>query len=443
VNDLNYSPADAALARRRLIAQLEPGDVVLIPAAEEQVRNSDVHFRFRQDSDFLYLTAFDEPEALAVIERLEDGGRYTLFVRPKDPAREVWDGFRAGVEGATETYAADAAFSLADLAERLPQMIDGATRLVYPVDLPGFDRRVAGWRDGLRKKSRLGARVPSLSLDLRGLVHEMRVIKSEHEVALMAEAAQISCDAHKRGMLAGVPGTSENALEGVIEGHFRAAGAQRFAYPSIVATGANGCVLHYTLNAAELADGDLLLVDAGAEYCGFAADITTTWPANGRFSAAQRRVYEAVLAVQREVVDAVRPGATFNGLNELANRRLTEAMVGLGLLPADEPVEALIEGKAYSAYYMHTIGHWLGMDVHDVGSYGSDRNRPFEPGMALTVEPGIYIAPGSEAPVELQGIAVRIEDDLVVTAHGHRNLTADLPRSADEIEAFIAAGRAG
>jgi Xaa-Pro aminopeptidase len=228
----------------------------------------------------------------------------------------------------------------------------------------------------------------------------------------------------------------------VIEGHFRGAGAQRFAYPSIVATGANGCVLHYTANASDLADGDLLLVDAGAEYCGYASDITTTWPASGRFSDAQRKVYEAVLTVQREVVAAVRPGATFKMLNELANRRLTEAMVGLGLLPADEPLEALIERKAYSAYYMHTIGHWLGMDVHDVGSYGSDRTRPFEPGMALTVEPGIYIAPGSEAAPELQGIAVRIEDDLVVTAQGNRNLTADLPRSADAIEAFIAAGRA-
>jgi Xaa-Pro aminopeptidase len=442
VTDLAYHPSAAAAARARLIEQLEPGDVALIPAATEQVRNSDVHFRFRQDSNFFYLTAFDEPDALAVIERHETGATYTLFVRPKDPLREVWDGFRAGVDGATATYGANAAHSVAEIGERLPEMIDGAERLVYPVDLPGFEKRVANWRGSLRKKVRLGAQVPTLTLDLRGLVHELRAIKSAHEVALMAEAARISCEAHKRGMVAGVPGSQENRVEGVIEGHFRGAGAQRFAYPSIVASGANGCVLHYTSNDARLGDNDLLLVDAGAEYCGYAADITTTWPASGHFSAAQRKVYEAVLAVQRTVVAAVRPGATFKELNELANRHLTEAMVELGLLPRDESIDALLERKAYSAFYMHTIGHWLGMDVHDVGSYGSDRQRPFQPGMALTVEPGLYIAPGSEAPLELQGIAVRIEDDLVVTEEGHRNLTADLPRSVDEIEAYIAAERA-
>jgi Xaa-Pro aminopeptidase len=442
VTNLAYHPNAAAAARDRLIEQLEPGDVALVPAATEQVRNNDVHYRFRQDSNFFYLTAFDEPDALAVIERHERETTYTLFVRPKDPLREVWDGFRAGIDGATKTYGAGAAHSVAEIDERLPQIIDGAKRLVYPVDLPGFETRVAGWRAHLRKKVRLGAQVPTLTLDLRGLVHELRAIKSDHEVALMAEAARISCEAHKRGMVIGTPGSQENRLEGVIEGHFRAEGAQRFAYPSIVASGANGCVLHYTSNDGRLGDDDLLLVDAGAEYCGYAADVTTTWPASGRFSPAQRKVYEAVLDVQRTVVAAVRPGATFNELNELANRHLTVAMVELGLLPSDEPIDALLERKAHRAYYMHTIGHWLGMDVHDVGSYGSDRQRPFQAGMALTVEPGIYIAPGSAAPLELQGIAVRIEDDLVVTEDGHRNLTVDVPRSVDEIEAYIAAERA-
>lgn len=439
-----YLSADAAQQHRvRLINELRAGDLMVVPAAVMTQRNNDVQHRFRQDSDFYYLTAFGEPGALAVISKDDQGAQFTLFVLPKDPEREVWDGFRCGVEGACERFGADQAFSVQEIDAKMPELLDGADRVIYPMNQNGFETRMAGWRKTIQAKVRLGARCPSVFVDLGSIVHELRLIKSDHELELMERAGQISVAAHCAAMTAGKPGSSEHELEGLIEGEFRRAGATRFAYPSIVAAGANGCVLHYHENDTTIADHDTLLIDAGCEYAGYASDITVTWPASGRFTDPQRRVYEAVLRVHQNVVNAVRPGATFKQLNEMACRGLLEEMKGLGLVDADKSIDELMEAHAYKPYYMHSIGHWIGMDVHDVGSYGKDRSRAFEPGMVLTIEPGIYISPDAEdAPAELRGLAVRIEDDIAVTQGAPRNLTHGLPRTVDEIHRFMDETRA-
>jgi Xaa-Pro aminopeptidase len=440
---MHLSSQAAQRHRQRLIEKLLPGDLLILPAASLTSRNSDVSHRFRQNSDFYYLTAFPEPGAYALIRRQEKAAVYTLFVPPKCPEREVWDGFRVGVSGAVEHFAADDAYSLDEIDAKMPDLIDGAQRLIYPLGHDQLEAKVRTWRRSLLAKARLGATCPSVVVDSGSIVHELRLIKDEHELELMERAAQISVAAHCKGMTAGVPGFSEHQLEGLIEGEFRAGGAARFAYPSIVASGSNGCVLHYHENDSTIADGDMLLIDAGGEYAGYASDITVTWPANGHFSEPQRRLYESVLRVQLAVVDAVRPGATFKQLNTLACRLLLGEMQGLGLVDAEKSIDELFEAKAYMPYYMHSIGHWIGMDVHDVGAYGKDRSRPFEPGMVLTVEPGLYIAPdASEAPAEFRGLAVRIEDDLAVTTGAARNLSHGLPRSVAEIEAFMARTRA-
>lgn len=429
--------------RNRLVAALQPGDLVLLPAAKHTTRNNDVHHRFRQDSDFYYLTGFLEADAVAVIGKTEEGVQFSLFVLPKDPEREVWDGYRCGTQGACDQYRADASYSIDEIDDVMPGLIDGATRLIYPVENEAFERRVAQWRGRVQAKVRLGAQCPTTFVSLSSIVHELRLIKDDYELDLMERAGQISVAAHRAAMTAGVPGSSEYALEGLIEGSFRQAGALRFAYPSIVAAGANGCVLHYQTNNDTIKEGDMLLIDAGCEYAGYASDITVTWPASGRFTEAQAKVYEAVLRVQQEVVAAVRPGATFKQLNTIACEGLLREMQALGLVDTERAIDELMEAQAYKPYYMHSIGHWIGMDVHDVGSYGKDRSRPFEPGMVLTVEPGIYIAPdATDAPAELRGIAVRIEDDIAVTTGEPRNLTHGLPRTVQEIHEFMDATRA-
>ena len=429
--------------RKRLANTLHTGDLVIVPAARLTTRNNDVHHRFRQDSDFYYLTAFLEPDAIAVIKKQETTTDYILFVLPKNPEREVWDGYRCGIEGAGTEFGADKAYSIDQVDEIMPNLIDGSTRVIYPINDASFDQRFGKWRKAVQAKVRLGAQCPSTFVELGSLVHEQRLIKDDYELDLMERAGQISVAAHCAAMTAGKPGSSEHELEGLIEGEFRKAGAQRFAYPSIVAAGANGCVLHYHNNDTRIKDGDMLLIDAGCEYAGYAADITVTWPASGRFTEPQSRVYEAVLRVQQEVVDAVRPGATFKQLNTMACRGLLIEMQKLGLVDANTSIDQLMEEQAYKPYYMHSIGHWIGMDVHDVGSYGKERNRPFEPGMVVTVEPGLYIPlDADDAPAELRGIAVRIEDDIAVTDDEPRNLTHGLPRSVDEIHRFMDETRA-
>lgn len=437
MSDLNYADH-----RQQLLAAMEVGDLALVPAADLVTRNNDVHFRFRQDSDFRHLTGFCEPGALAVLAKEESGeNRFLLFVPPRDPAREIWDGARAGVEGALRDFGANEAFDLSAIDSKVPELLENRRRILYPLGHP-IGGRIDRWRAQLEAKVRQGVQVPASHLDLRHLLHEQRLIKNAAELSVMARAAQISAEAHRKAMIEGRPGSTENHLEGLIEGYFRSAGAERMAYGSIVATGSNGCVLHYIENNSVIADGDMLLIDAGAELDGYAADITTTWPANGRFGEGQRRLYEAVLNVQLDLVARVRPGTSFKELNQATVEQLTSAMQDLGLLSTDKSVAELVEEEAYKRYYMHGIGHWLGRDVHDVGSYGLKRNRSFEPGMVLTIEPGIYIPADDEnAPPALRGLAVRIEDDIVVGEGAPEVLTHDLPRSVDEIETFMAQGR--
>ena len=434
-----YLSTEAARRHRaRLINTLETGDLVIIPAARPTTRNNDVHHRFRQNSDFYYLTAFREPNAVAVIKKNETTADYILFVLPKDPEREVWDGYRCGVEGACTRFDADKAYSIDELDEVMPDLLDGSTRVICPINDSVFDQQLSGWRQSVLAKVRLGAQCPATFVELGSLVHEQRLIKDDYELDLMEQAGQISVAAHCAAMTAGQPGSSEHELEGLIEGEFRKGGAIRFAYPSIVAAGANGCVLHYHDNDTRIEEGDLLLIDAGCEYAGYASDITVTWPASGRFTEPQRRVYEAVLRVQQEVVAEVRTGSTFKQLNAMACRGLLREMQELGLVDAKKSIDQLMEEQAYKPYYMHSIGHWIGMDVHDVGSYGKERNRPFEPGMVVTIEPGLYIPlDAMDAPADLRGIAVRIEDDIAVTKGSPRNLTHGLPRSVDEIHRFM------
>lgn len=424
--------------RTRLAHTLETGDLVIVPAARLTTRNNDVQHRFRQDSDFYYLTAFREPDAVAVIKKHEHKIRYILFVLPKNPEREVWDGHRCGIEGARTDFGADEAHSIDRIDELMPDLLEGSNRVIYPTSNASFDQQFVKWRQSVQAKVRLGAQCPSTFVELGSIVHEQRLFKDDDELELMEHAGQISVAAHRAAMTAGKPGSSEQELEGLIEGEFRKRGAQRFAYPSIVAAGSNGCVLHYHNNDTSIKDGDMLLIDAGCEYAGYASDITVTWPASGRFSPAQQKVYEAVLRVQQKVVDAVRPGSTFKQLNTMACRGLLREMQLLGLVDASTSLDELMEQEAYKPYYMHSIGHWIGMDVHDVGSYGKDRSRPLEPGMVVTIEPGLYIPTDAEdAPAELRGIAVRIEDDIAVTKGEPRNLTHGLPRSVEEIHRFM------
>ena len=439
---LKMTTIDYQSHRAQLLREMEVGDLAVVPAGDLTTRNNDVHYRFRQDSDFRHLTGFCEPGALAVLVKEESGSdRFLLFVPPKDPTREVWDGPRAGVEGALADFGADEAFELSAIDEKLPKLLENRRRVLYPLGAP-IGKRIEKWRLQLGRRVRLGVEAPSLYVDLRSLLHEQRVRKETGELQAMRRAAQISAEAHRKAMIEGRPGSTENHLEGVIEGYFRSAGAERIAYGSIVAAGANGCVLHYINNNSVISDGEMLLVDAGAEVDGYAADITTTWPANGRFGEAQRRLYSAVLEVQQDLVRRVRPGSSFRELNQEAVQQLTAAMQDLGLLDGDSSVDDLVEAEAYKPYYMHSIGHWLGRDVHDVGGYGTERGRPFEPGMVLTIEPGIYVPADDEtAPPALRGLAVRIEDDVLVTADEPENLTADLPRTAEAIEQFIGQGR--
>ena len=376
-----------------------------------------------------------------MIGKTDEGNQFSLFVLPKDPERGLGrlplrHSRRLRLIPCRRVVLID------EIDDVTPGLIDGATRLIYPVENEAFEQRCAVARSGQGESSTRRAMSDDF-VSLSSIVHELRLIKDDYELDLMERAGQISVAAHRAAMTAGVPGSSEYALEGLIEGSFRQAGALRFAYPSIVAAGANGCVLHYQTNNDTIKEGDMLLIDAGCEYAGYASDITVTWPASGRFTEAQAKVYEAVLRVQQDVVAAVRPGATFKQLNTIACEGLLREMQALGLVDAERSIDELMEAQAYKPYYMHSIGHWIGMDVHDVGSYGKDRSRPFEPGMVLTVEPGIYIAPDApDAPAELRGIAVRIEDDIAVTTGEPRNLTHGLPRTVQEIHEFMDATRA-
>ena len=418
--------------------RMDQDSIAIIPSARETTRSNDTHYRFRQDSDFLYLTGFDEPDSIAVITPGREQ-KYTLFVRPRDPAQEIWVGRRAGVEGAKSELGADEAFPIAEFNDKLLDLLDGSTVLYYRLGVnEEMDKQLISTIASVRTLNRKPIAVPQTIIDPATIVHEMRVIKSDEEIEIMQTAADIAAEAHVEAMKAVRPGMKEYEVEALIEQIFRRRGANGPAYTSIVGAGANATVLHYINNDGELRDGELLLVDAGAEYKGYASDITRTFPINGRYTQGQREIYDLVLKAQMACVDMVRPGTTHEQLKQHSIEVLTEGMVELGLLKGSP--EELIKEKKYEQFYMHGLGHMLGIDVHDVGVYYQDnKSRPLEPGVVMTVEPGIYVAPDTkDIPEKYLGIGVRIEDDVLCTNNGPRVLTSKVPKQAEEIEALMA-----
>ena len=434
-------PAEYQRRRRRLLAAIGREGVAILTTAPERVRNGHTHYPYRQASDFTYLTGFPEPEALLALIPGRKEGEVVLFCRPRDPEKEVWEGARAGVEGAIEYYGADQAHPIAALDEELPRLIADRDQLHYPLAREAdLDLKVMGWIQKLRAQARAGVNAPRALVSLEALLHEQRLIKDKTEIKLMRRAARVSAAAHRRVMRFCQPGRWEFELEAEFTRACAEGGARFQAYPPIVGGGANACILHYADNAERLREGDLVLIDAGGELDGYASDITRTYPVNGRFSPPQRELYELVLAAQAAAIAKVVPGNRWIEPHEAAVKTLTRGLVDLGLLAGGrKAVPKLIRTEAYKPFFMHRTGHWLGMDVHDVGDYKRDGDwRRFEPGMSLTVEPGLYVAPTrQEAPKRFRGIGIRIEDDLVVTAEGHEVLSRDAPKTVAEIEAWM------
>lgn len=431
--------------RHALLSAIGPDAALVLPAASEVTRNRDTHYPFRQNSDFLWLTGFPEPDAVAVLAPRHKSGNYALFVRPKDPERETWDGRRHGPEGAVKHFRAKAAHPLAEIDQKLPELLASRRRLYYPFGQDdAFDRRVMGWLRHLRGQARKGVSAPVELVDSGELLHEARLRKSPAELTMMREAAGISAAAHLALMRQCRPGMSEQHLEALFMRRCAEQGARAQAYPPIVAGGANACILHYLENDARLQDGDLVLIDAGCEWHGYASDITRTFPVNGRFSPAQRALYDLVLKAQQTAIAKARPGATWETMHQAALRVLTKGLVRLGLLDsAGHNTPRLIKDEKYKPFFMHRTGHWLGLDVHDVGGYKSQgRWRPLEPGMTLTIEPGLYVAPDAEAPEAYRGIGIRIEDDLLITETNAEVLSQEVPKDPDEIERLMTATRA-
>ncbi|MDI9244318.1 Xaa-Pro aminopeptidase [Marinobacter sp. CHS3-4] len=425
--------------RRRLMDRMAPESIAILPAAPERVRNRDVLHPFRQDSDFHYLTGFNEPEAVLVLIPGREHGESVLFCRERNPEKELWDGFLVGQEGAIENYGLDDAFPIADIDDILPGMIEGRSRVYYPLGKDtGFDARVMEWVKMIRSKVKSGAHPPGEFVALEHLLHDLRLYKSPAEIKVMAKAGEISCEAHKRAMKRARKGGYEYNLEAELIHTFMDHGARSTAYPSIVGSGANGCILHYIENSAPLKEGELVLIDAGCEYECYASDITRTFPVSGKFSPEQRALYEIVLSAQYAAIDEIHPGNHWDHPHQAALRVLTQGLIDLGILSGT--LEDALEQQSYRPFFMHRTGHWLGMDVHDVGDYKvGDAWRQLEPGMAMTVEPGLYIAPDNmDVDEKWRGIGIRIEDDVVVTKDGCRNLTEAVPKTIPEIEALMA-----
>ncbi|NER60519.1 Xaa-Pro aminopeptidase [Pseudomonas sp. MAFF212428] len=434
--------AEYARRRKALMAQMEPNSIAILPAAAVAIRNRDVEHVYRQDSDFQYLSGFPEPEAVIALIPGREHGEYVLFCRERNPERELWDGLRAGQEGAVREFGADDAFPITDIDDILPGLIEGRDRVYSAMGShPEFDRHLMEWINLIRSKANLGAQPPNEFVALDHLLHDMRLYKSAAEVKVMREAAAISARAHVRAMQACRAGLHEYSLEAELDYTFRKGGAKMPAYGSIVAAGRNGCILHYQQNDALLKDGDLVLIDAGCEIDCYASDITRTFPVSGQFSPEQKAIYELVLKAQAAAFAVIAPGKHWNHAHEATVQVITEGLVELGLLKGSVP--ELIETEAYRAFYMHRAGHWLGLDVHDVGEYKvGGQWRVLEPGMALTVEPGIYIGADNQSVAKKwRGIGVRIEDDVVVTKQGCEILTSGVPRTVAEIEALMAAAR--
>ncbi len=430
--------------RARLMAQMTPKSIAIIPSAQLQPRNRDVDYAFRQDSDFYYLSGFDEPNAVLVLVPGRAAGEYVVFCQDRDLEMEIWHGYRAGPEGLKQDYGADQAHPIDLIDDEMPKLLDGCERIYYAIGGDEqLDTQVRGWLNAIRAQARQGAVPPTEMVMLDHLLHEMRLFKSDEEAELMRQAGEISAQAHVRAMQVCKPGMTEYQLEAEITHHFAMNRCRQAAYPSIVGGGDNACVLHYTENSEELQDGDLVLIDAGCELDYYAGDITRTFPVNGRFSDEQKALYELVLKAQEACIELVRPGTPWADVHDRSVEIITEGLVELGLLQGD--LEDLIERGAYREFYMHRIGHWLGMDVHDVGDYkvGGDW-RPLEPGMVMTVEPGIYVSPFNEkVDARWRGIGIRIEDDVLVTEQGNEILSAVVPKQVDEIEALMRAAQNG
>ena len=415
-----------------------PDSVAVLQGAGLVTRSNDTEYRFRQDSDFWYLTGFEHPDAVALL-RTDGGPAFTLFVQPRDPAAEVWTGFRPGVEGAKQDFGADEAHPVGELHERLPEALGRAKRLHHQFGRnTRVDATITSTLDAMRARSRQGSIPASEIADPRELIHEMRLFKTEPELEHMRRAAEISAEAHAAAAKIAHPGHHEYELEAVLDYTYRRRGGWGPAYGTIVAGGANATILHYITNDQSLNDGDLVLIDSGAEFAGYASDVTRTYPVGGRFDPSRRAVYEAVLEAQLAGLEQCRPGRTLQDVHDATTRKLIEGMVSLKLVSGT--VDDIFEQQSFRPYYMHSTSHWLGLDVHDVGYYArDDAPRPLEPGMVFTVEPGLYIASNAEdAPAHLRGIGVRIEDDIVITDDGHENLNDAIPKRIDEVEAWVA-----
>jgi Xaa-Pro aminopeptidase len=434
-------PKEFARRRKQLMRMAGNDAIVIVAAAPERVRNNDAHYPYRQDSDFHYLTGFAEPDAVLALVPGRAASETILFCRERNAERERWDGARAGTEGAVDTFGMDDAFPIDDIDDILPGLIEGRARVYYHFGRDtDFDLKLIGWVNRVRAQVRQGAKPPHEFVALSHLLHDLRLYKSRGELRVMRKAAKIAADAHVRAMRATRPGMNEHEIEAELLHAFRREGAVP-SYEPIVGGGANGCVLHYRANNAILRDGDLLLIDAGAEYECYASDITRTFPVNGRFSPEQRALYDIVLAAQLAGIDEVRAGRPFDAYHDAAVRAITKGLCKLGLLGGS--VERNLREHTYRKFYMHKTGHWLGLDVHDAGDYRVDGEfRVLEPGMVVTVEPGIYIAPDLKSvPAKFRGIGIRIEDDVVVTDGDPEVISAGVPKHADEIERLMAAAR--
>jgi Xaa-Pro aminopeptidase len=444
--------------RERVLAALRAagGGVAVVPTAREALRNRDADYPYRHDSYFYYLTGFTEPGALLVLDASAAAGEAAsvLFCREKNVERETWEGFRFGPAGACEAFGFDAAFPIGDVDVHLPRLLADKPTLHYALGTSAeLDEQVRGWLDAVRTQGRSGVAAPCAARDLIPLLDDMRLIKDDHELAIMRRAGQISAQAHRRAMAVCRPGVREYELEAELLYTFRKFGAQAPAYTSIVAAGANACVLHYPAGSAIAQDGDLILIDAACELDGYASDITRTFPASGRFTPAQRELYDIVLAAQQAAVDATRAGATFDAPHQAAVRVLSQGLLDTGIIDRAKfaSVDDVIAERAYAPFYMHRTGHWLGMDVHDCGDYrerGAPRDeagvlpwRTLQPSMTLTIEPGLYIRAAEGVPQHYWNIGIRIEDDAIVTADGCELMTRDVPVAADEIEALMQEAR--
>ncbi|MGV7243029.1 aminopeptidase P N-terminal domain-containing protein [Caballeronia sp. M23-90] len=440
--------------RERVLAALREsgGGVAIIQTAREVMRNRDADYPFRHNSYFYYLTGFTEPEATLVLDASAhpDEPAAILFCREKNVERETWEGFRHGPEGARLALGLDAAFPIDQLDAEMPRLLADKPAVHYALSSSAeLDTQVRGWLAAVRAQSRIGVKAPSKAVDLLPMLDEMRLIKDDHELAIMRRAGTISAEAHRRAMQTCRPGMHEYEIEAELLYTFRKRGAQAPAYGSIVAAGANACVLHYPAGNAIACEGDLILIDAACELDGYASDITRTFPASGRFTSAQREIYDIVLAAQYAAVDATRAGVSFDAPHEAAVRVLSQGLLDTGIIDSNKfaTVDDVIAERAYQRFYMHRTGHWLGMDVHDAGDY-RDANAPLDdqgarawrtlkPGMTLTIEPGLYIRAAADVPERYADIGIRIEDDAIVTAGGCELTTREVPVDADEIEALM------